>query len=259
MVSFWSKNRLGSFGERLMTPAVFNAFQWGDWRLTINDLKGTAAYGIGHCMVINRDAYFAVGGHRAAREWRIDDHALAMLLRNQGFQIRMADGRQMFTVRMYTNFESFFFGWAQQLFLIMRFNVVRVLFHMAYITSMLVLPFVQLALLALLAPTGILQSIYISQYGPGYVLVLTFLVCLQLAIVAFWYGKIRSFHEGAGWGYFLLLPLTGILIVALDLYTAALGLTGFEQNWKGRIVKVTLPKVPPDPVPWQDPQVLGAD
>ena len=112
---------------------------------------------------------------------------------------------------------------------------------------MTIVPLSQIVLLLLLGAGTNSPSPIIEGYLP----VLTALVCLQLALVTYWYGKLRSFNDGVHWGYLLLLPLTGVLLVALDFYSALLVITGAELTWKGRSYKITRPKMPPEPVSWE--------
>lgn len=56
------------------------------------DGKGRKAFAIGHCILVRRDAYEALGGWAALRDLRNEDVALATAVRDHGGETRLVDG-----------------------------------------------------------------------------------------------------------------------------------------------------------------------
>lgn len=235
LVSFWPLHDLGSLGERLITPALWCSFFWLDPFQAVNDYSYEVAYAVGHAILVDRQAYLAVGGHRAIHEWIIEDHALAMLMKRKGFHIQMADGSHLLKVRMYTSMDGFWHGWSKMLFAVIKYKWNGLFGIQFSVICGFVLPFVQLAILLYLWQTGA---------AAGELHTLAPLVGIQFAALLAWRVRIATHFEPLGWAFFPLLPVSGLILCACYLNSAFLVVTGAQVNWKGRKYSVSRLKLP---------------
>src|SRR5262249_14314064 len=106
LVSFVPVQELGSFWERVVMPVLLGSFLCGDPFHTVNDANSSRAYAYGQYVLARRSAYRATGGHQAIRDEIVEDHALGRLFKSNGHCIMVADGRDLYTVRMDTNLHA---------------------------------------------------------------------------------------------------------------------------------------------------------
>ncbi|MEZ5102804.1 MAG: glycosyltransferase, partial [Thermoleophilia bacterium] len=69
------------------------------------------AIAIGAFILVRRDAYERVGGHRAIRDRLVDDRSLAELLKRHGTPLPVVDGTGHLRVRMYGSGGEVWRGW----------------------------------------------------------------------------------------------------------------------------------------------------
>ncbi len=219
LVSFWPLHELGTIGEKLITPALWSSFFWLDPFQKVNDFAFEEAYAIDHSMLVDRNAYLAVGGHMSIHDWIVEDHALAMLMKRRGFHVQMADGSKLLKVRMYTSFDEFWHGWSRMLFAVIRYKGDALFGVNLYIVCALVLPFVELAILIYKWQVGAPPS-QLHTLGP--------LVGIQFAALLAWRVRIATHFENLGWAFFPLLPVSGLILCACYLNSGILVLTGAE-------------------------------
>jgi len=235
LVSFWPLHELGTVGEKLITPALWSSFFWLDPFQKVNDFSYELAYAVGHAILVERQAYLAVGGHMSIHEWIIEDHALAMLMKRRGFHIQMADGSKLLKVRMYTSFDAFWHGWSKMLFAVIKYKGDALFGVNLAVICALVLPFVEL---------GILINMWLSGATAAELHTLGPLVGIQFAALLAWRVRIATHFENLGWAFFLLLPVSGLILCACYLNSAFLVVSGAEVSWKGRKYSVSRLKLP---------------
>lgn len=69
----------------------------------------------GQCLAFRREAYAAIGGHGAVKNKIVEDVALARLIKRRNFHLRMADGNNLITGRMYRDWPSVRDGFAKNI------------------------------------------------------------------------------------------------------------------------------------------------
>jgi chlorobactene glucosyltransferase len=235
MVSFWPLHEVRTFWEQLITPLLWNTFFWCDPLQTVNDLSMETAYAVGHCMLINRRVYDFIGGHAAVREWIIEDHGLAKVVKNRGFHLIMADGRNLLQVRMYETFETIWHGWAKMLYACLAYNNWALLWILLLLVGTLVLPFFTAAYLIWLHYSGAANA---EHY-------LSLQVCaVELTVMFLWWLSAIGHCKGGRWWHFPLLPLGAAVLAACYLRSAQLVNSGGTVSWRGRNYKVSRLKIP---------------
>lgn len=97
---------LTSFAERLVLPpfiGLISAIYPFD---RVNDPSLPLAFAIGQCIMVRRDVYAAVDGHRAVRGSVLEDMDLARLVKQSGYALEAAIAPDMLEVRMYNGWET---------------------------------------------------------------------------------------------------------------------------------------------------------
>ena len=94
---------LGSFWERVLMPPFVGLIQAVIPVNKVNDPRSPHALANGQCILVHRDVYFAVDGHRAVRDSVLEDVRLAQTIKGAGYRIAVVAGPDLLHVRMYTN------------------------------------------------------------------------------------------------------------------------------------------------------------
>jgi len=94
---------LGSFWERVLMPPFVGLIQAVIPVDKVNDPQSPHALANGQCILVRRDVYFAVDGHRAVRDSVLEDVRLAQTIKGAGYRIAVVAGPDLLHVRMYTN------------------------------------------------------------------------------------------------------------------------------------------------------------
>jgi hypothetical protein len=105
MLTMFPFLELGSFWERVILPpfvAIIEA-TFPIPRLNAPDAQPDEVIANGQCILVERNAYEAIGGHGAVRGEVLEDVRLAQALRRAGYRLGGVDGRAYMRVRMYTN------------------------------------------------------------------------------------------------------------------------------------------------------------
>jgi cellulose synthase/poly-beta-1,6-N-acetylglucosamine synthase-like glycosyltransferase len=84
----------------------------------VSDSTSDAAAANGQYLLIERDAYFAVGGHAAVATTLLEDVALAKLVKQSGYRIRFRYAADAVQTRMYRTFSQLVEGWTKNLALL---------------------------------------------------------------------------------------------------------------------------------------------
>jgi chlorobactene glucosyltransferase len=97
--------RLGSLAERMVLPA-FMSLLYGLYPLAlVGDPRSPVAFANGQCLLIRRQVYQSLDGHRAVRASLLEDTELGQRVKAAGFCMQAAAAPDLVEVRMYT-------GWA---------------------------------------------------------------------------------------------------------------------------------------------------
>lgn len=97
---------LTSLAERLVLPpfiGLISAIYPFD---RVNDPSSPLAFAIGQCIMVRRDVYAAVDGHRAVRGSVLEDMDLARLVKQSGYSLEAAIAPDLLDVRMYNGWET---------------------------------------------------------------------------------------------------------------------------------------------------------
>lgn len=225
LLSFVPVQELGSFWERLVMPVLLGSFLLGDPFHTVNDPEAARAYAYGQYILCRRSSYHAIGGHQSVRDEIVEDHAIGRVFKEKGYKVNVADGKTLYSVRMYTDFESLWQGWTKNVYSLIDSKIFNLVFLVIMLNTILLLPYLELAWVV---------AEWIQGDWSGNLYRITSLCVAQWVIFAFWWRKTITHHSGVDWRHFFLIPFGGIAVSCLHIHSAYLVLSGEQVKWKGR-------------------------
>lgn len=233
LISFMPVQELGSFWERVVMPVLLGSFLCGDPLNTINEHTNERAYAYGQYILVRKDVYEAVGGHDSVHDQILDDISFARVVKAHKYLILSADGRLLYKVRMYTDFESLWQGWTKNLYALIECNIIYLVLCILLINLAIVGPFVS---------AGIVASMYLHGESGTLVNILAAQVVYQLTLLFLWYRRTSEHYIGVDWRHFFILPFGSLTMSALYVHSAYLVHGGVKVNWKGRQYTVNTSK-----------------
>jgi GT2 family glycosyltransferase len=106
LLSLMPFQQLGSLAERAIMPAFF-ALLYGVYPLDqVNDPRSPIAFANGPCLLIRREVYLAIGGHRAVRASILEDTELGRIVKAAGYRLEVAIAPDLIAARMYAGWAS---------------------------------------------------------------------------------------------------------------------------------------------------------
>ncbi len=119
LVSFSPEQETKTWWERALIPFVFARLAERFRYRQINDPRSPAAAANGQYILITRELYQSIGGHRAVSGEVLEDVALAYRAKAAGHRIYFGPGAGIVRARMYTSFGSMWQGWVKNLYPLM--------------------------------------------------------------------------------------------------------------------------------------------
>ena len=223
LFSILTRQKLGTFWEKVVMPVVLTGLAFGFPPERVNDPKRREAVANGQYILIRRGVYTAVGGHAALRASLVEDKALAEAVKRAGYRLVLADGQELAETRMYTSLAELWEGWTKNMFLGLQDRPwLLLLGAVVSLAGALALPGWLLAGLVWLARSGGLPAAVV--------------VAEALAMWALVMAARATVARGLGispW-YALSLPLGAGIFAAMMLTSTLRVLTGRGVVWKGR-------------------------
>jgi chlorobactene glucosyltransferase len=223
MFSILTRQELGSFWERAVLPLVFLGLSFGFPAERVNNPSRPDAISNGQFILIRRQAYDAIGGHTAVKERIDEDRALALLAKQAGIRLVLADGRQVASTRMYTSLGEMWEGWTKNIYL-------------GLLDKLWLLCFGALLGLAVsfLLPAWLIGGLYWLSAGAG----VTALVVAGEAVVIWAFLLVKRLQACRGFGipswYAFTFPLGAFIFTAMMIASALNVISGRGVTWKGR-------------------------
>jgi chlorobactene glucosyltransferase len=223
MFSILTAQLLGGFWERAVLPLVFLGLSFGFPAERVNDPSRPDAISNGQFILIKRQVYEAIGGHTAVRERIDEDRALALLAKQAGYRLVLADGRQVASTRMYTSLGEMWEGWTKNIYLGLQDKLWLLSFG---------------ALLGLvvsfLLPVWLIGGIFwlVSGAGAEALILCSEAIALWVLLIAKRLRASRAF--GIPDWYAFTFPLGAFIFTAMMLASAVNVISGRGVTWKGR-------------------------
>lgn len=240
------RQEMVGFGERLVQPHMFvllglryplldRPVEAGRWRDAILS---------GQYTLVRRDAYDAVGGHRAVAGEVVEDLRLGQELVRAGHQISLRGAGEAFSTRMYHSLRELVEGWSKNVATGARqvtgpLGPLAVPMGVAFIVGLWIVPPLVLAAAGLgaLLPEAAWGTPVPEGPGPGWLAALVpgraatvWAAGASAIALALWAGACRRFEVPRRYAF--LFPLGAAVVVYILLRSWARGSRRIE--WKGR-------------------------
>lgn len=217
MVSFW---------EQVMQPMIAGLIVAGNPVDRVNDPERRPARPLanGQFILLHRDAWEAVGGHRAVAGDVLDDVGMATAVTGKGLAYHLVFMRSLFECRMYDSFGAVWEGWTKNLYAGLQGRWSQVIGVTAFMTIDILVPHA----LFIAALLGLLSAPWST-----WAFVTVALMQLSRAYLD------RTFERPLWTGVFM--PLGALLTVALFWNSARRASAG-KAVWKGRVISGTTPR-----------------
>jgi glycosyltransferase involved in cell wall biosynthesis len=115
MLSYSPRQLVTGFWQRALMPLIFSELSFAYPPAKVSDPSSRVAAANGQFLLVQRAAYFQVGGHSAAPGSLLEDVDLASLLKRRKFPIRFRYAPDALSTRMYRSFGAMFEGWTKNL------------------------------------------------------------------------------------------------------------------------------------------------
>jgi len=221
LVSFSPEQITQSWYEKALIPFVYTRLAKHFSYDKVNDPASRAAAANGQFLMIQRDAYDAIGGHASVAADVLEDVALAKRAKDAGFRLWFSGGQGIVRARMYRSFAAMWQGWKKNLYLLVG-GTPGAVFRELEST----IPWIPLALILL----GI--KIPVAPFlGVAFLLLRQFTYGLEIA---------RNQYPFK----FIIYYVPAVALYAGVLWASYRGHAKGKVEWKGREVPVTLPGAP---------------
>ena len=118
MLSYSPRQVVTGLGQRMVMPLVFGELASVYPPKKVSDPADRLAAANGQFLMVEREAYFAVGGHRAIGKEILEDVALAERMKRAKVGIRFRYAPEALSARMYGTFGEMVEGWTKNLALL---------------------------------------------------------------------------------------------------------------------------------------------
>ncbi|HEX6058466.1 MAG TPA: glycosyltransferase family 2 protein, partial [Gemmatimonadaceae bacterium] len=115
LLSVDADQELGTFWEKVVQPQIFGMLwaRFGGTEIVNRSTRVHDKIANGQCILVRRDAYEAVGGHRAVRDRVAEDLMLAQRFFLAGRNPALVLGAGRISTRMYTSLAALVRGWTK--------------------------------------------------------------------------------------------------------------------------------------------------
>ncbi|MGD8634233.1 MAG: glycosyltransferase [Anaerolineales bacterium] len=220
LLSLHPYQEMKSFWERLLMPVPLMSLMLLLDARRINDSSTEAAIANGQFILIRRQVYFAVDGHKKVRSTLLDDVELSRLVKRNGYRIAILGGDGLIRTRMYRDLPTLWGALARngsELFgpVITSFAVLNAFFGAVF-------------------PLGYPLWLAALLENGGNWLSAAALIAALIGTTAWYATHAMAFRIFAvPPGYLCLLPISDLLIGIINLDGLIQRLRG-RRTWKGR-------------------------
>ena len=210
----------GSFWERAVQPVIFGFIAALTNFRKVNSENHQSAMGFGAFLLFKKEAYQKIGGHLSVANEVLEDIMIARKTKSNGLSVLVADGKNLFSIRMYHSMKEIWVGWRKNIFLAMKSSIFRASYYMVMVLCFLLTPYIV-----------VIYNLWIEA---GSVWVGVSLLGLGLSIVA----GLGLCHElGLKSKNVFFFPLGAIVMVVIMFNSMVQTLLLRRTEWRGRSYK----------------------
>jgi glycosyltransferase involved in cell wall biosynthesis len=118
MLSYSARQIVQGLAQRTVMPMIFADLAATYPPAKVNDPTKRTAAANGQFVLVRRDAYEKIGGHRAVKGAVLEDVELAVLAKRRGVGLRLRYAPEAVATRMYRSFGAMWEGWTKNLALL---------------------------------------------------------------------------------------------------------------------------------------------
>lgn len=122
MVSAFLKQHCKTLAEKAILPYAFALYFTGVNARSVNSAQSKEALANGQCILFERVAYEAIGGHNSVLDSVIEDVALARVAKSRGLNVKVIRAEKLGAVRMYDSFAAMWRGFQKNSFRFLLVN-----------------------------------------------------------------------------------------------------------------------------------------
>jgi chlorobactene glucosyltransferase len=224
-----AKQELPGFWNKIMMPVAYLGISMQYPIAKVNDPTSSIAIANGQYILIRRSVYDIIGGYARPdlRNTLLDDRDLARVVKENGFRLRMEDGRDLVHVHMYSNLRTTWRGWRKNAYIGSRGGLFFVLLELIGLPMVAIVPFI-LPFLAWFARRTPARS---GRVTPAE---LSLASVLELSSVLS-YRRWLDHNLDIPWYYAFTYPLAAALFTGILGESAWRVLTHKGVDWSGRI------------------------
>ncbi len=143
LYSLGSGQELPGFWEKVMMPMAYLGISMMYPIKKVNDPLSSIAIANGQFILIRRTVYDILGGYARPelRNTLLDDRDLAYTVKQQGFRLKLEDGRDLVHVQMYRGLREAWRGWRKNAFLGSRGGIAFVILQLIGLPMVAIVPF----------------------------------------------------------------------------------------------------------------------
>ncbi len=146
LLSYSPRQIVHGLAQRVTMPLIFSELASVYPPAKVNDPGQSIAAANGQFLLVEREAYFDAGGHRAAGMNLVEDVAIARAIKRSGKAIRLRSAPEMVATRMYRSFGETVRGWSKNLASLLPSPVALALWRVLDMLLLLGLPLLALGL-----------------------------------------------------------------------------------------------------------------
>jgi chlorobactene glucosyltransferase len=231
LFSLSTEQVLPGFWEKVLMPMAYLGISMMYPIKKVNDPLSPVALANGQYILIRRSVYDMLGGYARPelRNTLIDDRDLARTVKQQGFRLKLEDGRDLVRVYMYHGLREAWRGWRKNVFLGSRGGLVFVLLMLIGLPMVAIVPFL-LPLVILISRQKQARHLKRNQITPSEVGLATLLELGPLLA----YRVVLDSELKVPWYYAFTHPLAGSLFEGILAQSAWRVLLRRGVDWRGR-------------------------
>lgn len=207
----------GSFWERAIQPVVFGFIAALTRFRKINSASYQNAMGFGAFLLFKKESYQRIGGHLSVRKEILEDVMLAKNAKFNRLCMFVADGKKLFSIRMYYSFKEIWVGWRKNLFFAMKGSVMKTLQYSIVILCFILTPYFV-----------VLGNIWA---GSGFIWITLSLLASMLTLIT---GLVLCYELNLEKKNIFLFPLGAIVMVAMMFNSMIHVIFLGRTEWRGR-------------------------
>jgi len=207
----------GSFWERAVQPVIFGFIAALTRFQKVNNPTCKSAMGFGAFLLFKKESYQQIGGHQSVRKEILEDVMLAKNIKLSGLCMLAADGKKLFSIRMYHSLEEIWIGWRKNMFLAMKGSIAKTFYYASIVLCFILTPYFV-----------VIGNIF---FGVGFVWTCISLLGLMLTLIT---SLFLCFELNLKKRNVFLFPLGAIVMAAIMMNSMIQILIFGRAEWRGR-------------------------